>query len=163
MNFIKHIFKQHAYPAISILLLIIVFGVLPKTQIEELKKESVNRIATLGAAFNRLARGNDTREPPYLASLSKTSEKISRAFAPSSNLALKKAISGGALAVGTDSKVSSDKSLFDIEIAPVEVPAESKTLPVFSLAVIILLVVILIIFVIRSIKKRSASNRNKIE
>jgi hypothetical protein len=51
MNLIKHIFKQHTYPAIAVILLIIIIAAIPEMQVKEIKQASVNKLATIGGSF----------------------------------------------------------------------------------------------------------------
>ena len=51
MNLIKHLFKQHTYPAIAVLLLIIIIAAVPEMQVKEIKQASINKLATVGGSF----------------------------------------------------------------------------------------------------------------
>lgn len=174
---IKHVFREHRYPAIAVILLLVIFSSVPEMQAREIKQASVARIATIGTAFSRAA-GLETGDPPkYISALRQTGNQIASTYSslskktnrlairmeelitPSASTALDKALSGGVLAVG-DAKERGDTALFDIEITPADPEARKGALPMLVLIAAFLFVLVMIAFIIRKIK-RNAAPRNK--
>jgi len=131
-KFIDHIFKEHRIPAISVIILVFVFASIPNMQAREIKNAGAARIATLGAAFGKLAgRGGEEK---YISSVSRDRKKIAQAvssggkklaqfFQFDSGLAekslspqlLSAGIKMGTKATGME---NNQTALFDIQISP---------------------------------------------